>query len=216
MAPPAPRGSIPPPGGIGAECPFRLGGGVPVAGPGSRPPCLERGGGGIQRRIVYRLAVVEPVEEDLLPDGAPGPVGDILRTERGIECKKEQERRRNEDGSRKSTHRRKASEAPASIAGKTRKIPFRMGEGIRSLHARFVRSGWRRKVPRKRDLLKRRGRDSNSRYRFTPYDGLANRCLQPLGHLSGDDAMRGETAMRIEYSKAARECQAAPLQRKKK
>ena len=30
----------------------------------------------------------------------------------------------------------------------------------------------------------RRGRDSNSRYQFTQYDGLANRCLQPLGHLS--------------------------------
>ncbi len=32
--------------------------------------------------------------------------------------------------------------------------------------------------------LLRRGRDSNPRYAFTTYDGLANRCLQPLGHLS--------------------------------
>jgi hypothetical protein len=32
----------------------------------------------------------------------------------------------------------------------------------------------------------RRGRDSNPRYRFTPHDSLANCCLQPLGHLSGD------------------------------
>ena len=30
----------------------------------------------------------------------------------------------------------------------------------------------------------RRERDSNSRYQFTHYDGLANRCLRPLGHLS--------------------------------
>ena len=30
----------------------------------------------------------------------------------------------------------------------------------------------------------RRGRDSNSRYPLTEYGGLANRCLQPLGHLS--------------------------------
>jgi hypothetical protein len=29
-----------------------------------------------------------------------------------------------------------------------------------------------------------RGRDSNPRYQLTQYDGLANRCLQPLGHLS--------------------------------
>ena len=32
---------------------------------------------------------------------------------------------------------------------------------------------------------RRRERDSNPRYRLTPYAGLANRCLQPLGHLSG-------------------------------
>ena len=30
----------------------------------------------------------------------------------------------------------------------------------------------------------RRGRDSNPRYGLYPYDGLANRYLQPLGHLS--------------------------------
>ena len=30
----------------------------------------------------------------------------------------------------------------------------------------------------------RREGDSNPRYGFTPYDDLANRCLQPLGHLS--------------------------------
>jgi site-specific DNA recombinase len=30
----------------------------------------------------------------------------------------------------------------------------------------------------------RRGRDSNPRYGFTPYNGLANRRLRPLGHLS--------------------------------
>ena len=32
--------------------------------------------------------------------------------------------------------------------------------------------------------IKRRGRDSNPRYGENPYDDLANRCLQPLGHLS--------------------------------
>lgn len=31
----------------------------------------------------------------------------------------------------------------------------------------------------------RRGRDSNPRYSLRPYDALAKRCLQPLGHLSG-------------------------------
>ena len=35
--------------------------------------------------------------------------------------------------------------------------------------------------------IKRRGRDSNPRYRHYPYDGLANRCLKPLGHLSNFD-----------------------------
>ena len=34
--------------------------------------------------------------------------------------------------------------------------------------------------------FKRRGRDSNPRYGENPYDDLANRCLQPLGHLSED------------------------------
>jgi integrase len=34
------------------------------------------------------------------------------------------------------------------------------------------------------DKKNRRGRDSNPRYRHYPYDGLANRCLKPLGHLS--------------------------------
>ena len=33
----------------------------------------------------------------------------------------------------------------------------------------------------------RRGRDLNSRYRFTPYDGLANRWFKPLTHLSVND-----------------------------
>src|SRR5215831_4149734 len=31
----------------------------------------------------------------------------------------------------------------------------------------------------------RRRRDSNPRYGFRPYNGLANRRLQPLGHVSG-------------------------------
>ena len=30
----------------------------------------------------------------------------------------------------------------------------------------------------------RRGRDSNPRYELSPYNGLANRRLRPLGHLS--------------------------------
>ena len=33
----------------------------------------------------------------------------------------------------------------------------------------------------------RRGGDSNPRYSFRPYDGLANRCFRPLSHLSGDE-----------------------------
>ncbi len=32
----------------------------------------------------------------------------------------------------------------------------------------------------------RRGRDSNPRYGFIPYDGLANRWFQPLTHLSSE------------------------------
>src|SRR5437870_8837098 len=34
------------------------------------------------------------------------------------------------------------------------------------------------------ELLWRRGRDSNPRYSFGPYTGLANQRLEPLGHLS--------------------------------
>jgi hypothetical protein len=38
----------------------------------------------------------------------------------------------------------------------------------------------------------RRGRDSNPRYRFTPYTGLANRRIRPLCHLSlGKPRQRG-------------------------
>ena len=36
-------------------------------------------------------------------------------------------------------------------------------------------------------LIWRRGGDSNPRYSFRPYDGLANRCFRPLSHLSGDE-----------------------------
>src|SRR5438105_8906635 len=36
--------------------------------------------------------------------------------------------------------------------------------------------------------LWRRGRDSNPRYSFGPYTGLANQRLQPLGHLSRSPA----------------------------
>lgn len=35
----------------------------------------------------------------------------------------------------------------------------------------------------------RRERDSNPRYSLRPYDALAKRCLQPLGHLSGASLM---------------------------
>ena len=37
----------------------------------------------------------------------------------------------------------------------------------------------------------RRGWDSNPRYALTAYNGLANRRLQPLGHLSAQFAARG-------------------------
>ena len=37
---------------------------------------------------------------------------------------------------------------------------------------------------------KRRGRDSNPRYRFTPYTGLANRRIRPLCHLSQQKSHR--------------------------
>src|SRR5687767_2708185 len=38
-------------------------------------------------------------------------------------------------------------------------------------------------------LVQRRGRDSNPRYRFTPYTGLANRRIRPLCHLSQCDGV---------------------------
>jgi integrase/recombinase XerC len=43
--------------------------------------------------------------------------------------------------------------------------------------------------PQEQDA-ERRGGDSNPRYRFTQYDGLANRYLKPLGHLSRSPAPR--------------------------
>src|ERR1700678_2787330 len=56
----------------------------------------------------------------------------------------------------------------------------------------------------KRQMEWRRVGDSNPRYRFCPYNGLANRRLQPLGQLSGDvagwdalDYTATETAGRI-------------------
>ena len=39
---------------------------------------------------------------------------------------------------------------------------------------------------RRRTSSWRRRRDSNPRYGFRPYNGLANRRLQPLGHVSGN------------------------------
>ena len=39
-------------------------------------------------------------------------------------------------------------------------------------------------------VLERRGRDLNSRYRFTPYGGLANRWFQPLTHLSVSSCLK--------------------------
>ena len=50
----------------------------------------------------------------------------------------------------------------------------------------------RSEVNERRDLDSagwRRGRDSNPRYSLRPYDALAKRCLQPLGHLSGASLM---------------------------
>ena len=43
---------------------------------------------------------------------------------------------------------------------------------------------FKRNVPRGCTGRWRREGDSNPRYGFTPYDDLANRCLQPLSHLS--------------------------------
>src|SRR4051812_23146896 len=42
----------------------------------------------------------------------------------------------------------------------------------------------RLRAPQTARIEWRRGRDSNPRYGFTPYNGLANRRLRPLGHLS--------------------------------
>src|SRR6266566_2389399 len=48
-----------------------------------------------------------------------------------------------------------------------------------------ARGGSRRHVKLELNSWRRR-RDSNPRYGFRPYNGLANRRLQPLGHVSGD------------------------------
>jgi hypothetical protein len=40
----------------------------------------------------------------------------------------------------------------------------------------------------------RRGWDSNPRYGLTPYNGLANRRLQPLGHPSAEERALYDTA----------------------
>src|ERR1700694_2275201 len=42
----------------------------------------------------------------------------------------------------------------------------------------------------------RRGRDSNPRYSFGPYTGLANQRLQPLGHLSSTRCKHAPTGDR--------------------
>ena len=65
------------------------------------------------------------------------------------------------------------------------------GRSDGSLSLRAVRPVWHtrdyeKSSPRKsRTAFRRRGRDSNSWYGFTPYVGLANRWFQPLTHLSG-------------------------------
>src|SRR5437879_7801536 len=43
----------------------------------------------------------------------------------------------------------------------------------------------------------RRGRDSNPRYSFGPYTGLANQRLQPLGHLSSSGSASAEAAFYV-------------------
>ena len=58
-----------------------------------------------------------------------------------------------------------------------------MGSKSRLLQA-LVANGSVNSVPIQ-GLKWRRGRDSNPRYSLRPYDALAKRCLQPLGHLSG-------------------------------
>ena len=53
---------------------------------------------------------------------------------------------------------------------------------LRHIARRRLEVGW--KLFR---IFWRRGGDSNPRYSFRPYDGLANRCFRPLSHLSGDE-----------------------------
>lgn len=62
-----------------------------------------------------------------------------------------------------------------------------MGSKTRLLQALTGKSGVN-SVPTQ-GLKWRRGRDSNPRYSLRPYDALAKRCLQPLGHLSGASLM---------------------------
>ena len=45
-------------------------------------------------------------------------------------------------------------------------------------------------IPNGHMVFWRRGRDLNPRQGFWPCDGLANRCLRPLGHLSAERAWR--------------------------
>src|SRR5215468_2300708 len=57
-----------------------------------------------------------------------------------------------------------------------------MGVGATPVRSVWRTKSWRRSLG---DGVWRRRRDSNPRYGFRPYNGLANRRLQPLGHVSG-------------------------------
>src|SRR5262249_50383441 len=71
------------------------------------------------------------------------------------------------------------SRSPASLLARSEHPAKRVGE-----------AGWRRR------------RDSNPRYGFRPYNGLANRRLQPLGHVSN-----GASAYRIEALRSNLGCE---------
>ena len=60
------------------------------------------------------------------------------------------------------------------------------------------------RVASPKDLVWRRGRDLNPRQGFWPCDGLANRCLRPLGHLS-------TSAFRLNYRETFQRSNRKPL-----
>ena len=68
-------------------------------------------------------------------------------------------------------------------------------------HWSLIADNWQKRPARARPFL-RRGRDSNPRYPYSRYAGLANRWFQPLTHLSGiSNQQTSDVALNIRIAK---------------